>query len=91
ARIAEQWHGGQYRVLENKKKDHHVLLYVSEWSDAAAAAKVFEAWRTVMQKKWKRFEVRTGTAAEVTGIGDDGAFRLQLAGARVTSVEGLPD
>jgi hypothetical protein len=91
AKLSVKWRGGQYRVLEDKKRERQVLLYVSEWEDPADAAKLFSAWRSILRKKWKRFEVSSESAAEVTGRGDDGRFRLQLAGTRVTSVEGLPE
>lgn len=90
SRLATKWRGGQYRVLEDKKRERQVLLYVSQWETPADATKMFAAWRKILQKKWKRFEVASESPTAVTGQGDDGSFRLHLAGTRVTSVEGLP-
>ncbi|MCS7023813.1 MAG: hypothetical protein NZV14_03345 [Bryobacteraceae bacterium] len=89
--LAERWRGGVYRILENKKQNHRILLYASEWIDTRAAAAAFLTWRKAMQKKWRRFEVSTESSTELSGRCDWGIFRLQLFDRRVTSVEGLPE
>lgn len=89
AELATKWRGSQYRVLENKKTNRHVLLYASEWADAEAAKEMFAAYRKVMKSKWKKFEVATDTASLITGACDDGHFKAERNGTRVLSVEGL--
>jgi hypothetical protein len=87
--IAPHWRGGQYEIIETKKKDRSILLYASQWEDAASARKFFEAYRKTLAGKWKKMEVRSETADTVKGRGDDGDFILHLEGSIVTSVEGI--
>jgi hypothetical protein len=87
--LAPEWRGGFFKLLEGKKdSNRQVLVYASEWSGAEAARRYFEAYRQVLEGKWKRMAVKTATATELSGAGDDGAFTVRLEGARVTSVEG---
>jgi hypothetical protein len=65
-----------------------VLLYASEWDDAAAAKRYFGLYRKLLEKKWKRMEISSESEASVAGLGDDGYFLLQLTGNVVTSLEG---
>lgn len=86
--LAPAWAGGAYRIVENRD-GRRVLLYASEWKDAAAARRFFEAYQAVLRGKWKSFSHVQQQEGVVSGSGDDGVFRLCLEGARVTSVEGL--
>lgn len=86
--LAPEWRGGFFKLLERKKDNRQVLVYASEWSGAEAARRYFEAYRKVLEGKWKVMTVTTATATELSGTGDDGAFTVRLEGARVTSVEG---
>jgi hypothetical protein len=95
AAVAPEWRGGAFRLFERK---HHaqdwrqmVLAYVSEWSGPAQARKYFDLYQKVLAGKWKSFEVTSRSADAVAGRGDDGYFLLRLDGARVTSLEGLPE
>ena len=49
-----------------------------------------DAYRQVLQGKWKQMQIVTDTPDSLTGTGDDGDFRVTIAGSRVTSIEGLP-
>ena len=51
---------------------------------------MFEAYREVLKGKWKQMTVTTDTPSSLTGSGDDGDYRVWLAGTRLSSVEGLP-
>jgi hypothetical protein len=95
AAIAPEWRGGYFRLFEPK---HHqpdwrqmVLVYASEWSSPTQARAYFEVYQKVLAGKWKTFEVTSHSADAVAGRGDDGYFLLRLDGARVTSLEGLPE
>ena len=95
AAVAPEWRGGNFRLFARK---HHppdwrqmVLAYASEWSGPAQARKYFELYQKVLAGKWKTFEVTSRSADVVAGRGDDGYFLLRLDGARVTSLEGLPE
>ena len=77
-------------MREDKKAARVVLLYAVQWDSPEIAKRYFEAYRKVLQKKWKKMDVASETAAAVTGTGDDGHFELRLDGPVVTSMEGLP-
>jgi hypothetical protein len=66
-----------------------VLLYAVEWDSTNNARRYFDAYRTVLQKKWKSFAVKSELADAVTGTGDAGGFELRISGLTITSVEGL--
>jgi hypothetical protein len=87
--LAPHWRAGAFELLEEKKKRHTVLLYASEWDDAASAQQMFNAYRRVLTGKWKTLLPKTETASLLVGEGDDGFFRLSLDGTRLTSVEGM--
>ena len=61
----------------------------ADWIDAAAAREYFGLYRKVLRGKWKTMEIATDEDARLAGRGDDGYFDLRLAGARVTSLEGM--
>jgi len=87
--IAPHWRGGQYELMENKKKGRVILLYASQWEDAESARMFFQAYRKALARKWKQMQVGEETGDTVKGSGDDGDFVLHLNGTIVTSVEGL--
>ena len=87
--LAPHWRGGQYELMENRKKKRVILLYASQWDTARAARLYFLAYRKALAGKWKKMEVTSETADTLKGHGDDGDFLLKLDGAVVTSMEGL--
>ena len=86
---ASHWRQGWFRLYENKKDGYPVLSYVSEWETPAAARAYFKLYQQVLKGKWKKMEVTSTSADEVTGIGDSGHFTLRIMGSDVQSVEGL--
>jgi hypothetical protein len=87
AAIAPQWRGGRFRLSEKGKQI--VLSYSSAWEDAGAARRYFEAYRKVLQGKWKSMAIDSETPGAIRGRGDSGAFVTSIEGNVVTSVEGL--
>ncbi|MGP8248146.1 MAG: hypothetical protein ACLQVN_26985 [Bryobacteraceae bacterium] len=87
--LAPHWRGSNFELREDKKAGRVVLLYAVEWDSADAARRYFEAYRELLQKKWKKMEIASRTADSVTGSGDDGRFELRRDRTLVTSVEGL--
>jgi hypothetical protein len=87
--LAPHWRGGQYELMENRKKKQVILLYASQWDTARAARLYFMAYRKALAGKWKKMEVTSETGDTLKGRGDDGDFVLKLDGAVVTSMEGL--
>ncbi|MEO8132318.1 MAG: hypothetical protein ABI822_34800, partial [Bryobacteraceae bacterium] len=80
---------GAFELLQEKKKKYTVLLYASEWEDAGSARQMFDAYRRILEGKWKTLLPKKETADLLIGEGDDGYFRLRLEGTRLTSVEGM--
>ena len=70
-------------VVEHKGNKRPVLLYASEWDTPENARKMFEAYRQVLKGKWKQMKIETDTPESLTGSGDDGDFRVSMAGTRV--------
>jgi len=95
AAVAPEWRGGTFRLFAPKHRPtdwrQMVLAYVSEWSGPAQARRYFELYQKVLAGKWKTFEVTSRSPDAVAGRGDHGTFLLRLDGARVTSLEGLPE
>ena len=87
--IAPHWRGGQYELLENKKKGRVILLYASQWDTAESAHRYFLAYRKALAGKWKKLDIRSEAGDTVKGRSDDGDFVLHQDGAVVSSMEGL--
>jgi hypothetical protein len=83
--------GGAYRIDESKPDHRMTFLYVSEWSDEAAAAEYFADYQKVLQGKWKQCEITSRDAMRVAGRSEDGYFSLTLVGAKVLSREGFAE
>ncbi len=89
--IAPQWRGSSYKLLEHRDTKRLMLLYASEWKDEASARDFFHAYEKVLSGKWKRCQVDTRSESAITGLGDDGYFRVWLDGAQVRSEEGFAE
>ena len=86
---ARHWRGGAFRLYENKKDGYPVLSYVSQWDSPESAQAYFALYQRVLKGKWKKMEVTSASATEVSGAGDSGRFKLRISGTSVQSVEGL--
>ncbi len=86
---ASHWRGGVYRLYEHKKEKYPVLAHSSEWDSPEAARTFFELYQRVLRAKWKKLEVASSSAVQVTGTGDSGQFSLRLDGDTVHSIEGI--
>lgn len=89
--LAPQWRGGHYKILENRKTKQAVLFYAVQWERPEDAARYFDLYKQVCQKKWKHAEFDIETGNRAAGRSETGGFRLSLRGATVTSVEGIPN
>ncbi len=90
--LTPRWRGGQYRILEHKKKPGQIVLeYSSEWEDADTAKEVFRSYPKVLKGKWTLMEAAAEGDRTLSGKGDDGYFELRLNGNTVTSLEGMED
>ncbi len=81
--------GSGYRVDEAKPDHRLTLIYESEWSDADAAAKYFDAYKEILRKKWKTVDVTGQTADRYAGKSEDGYFVVTRDGSKVLSKEGF--
>jgi len=88
--LAPAWRGARYELLENKAKEHAVLLYASEWENESRAAEFFKAYLEICKQKWASVELEKETAQELTGNSGDGGFVVRVQGKVVSSIEGLP-
>lgn len=86
--LAPHWRGGQFKLFENARAKRVVLSYCSEWDGPEAARRYFDAYRQVLEKKWKKLEVSSATPERFAGLGDDGHFAVELRNTVVTSLEG---
>ncbi len=86
--IAPRWRGGRYRVLERGTRT--ILCYAVAWDTPETALRYFGLYREALRRKWKHMRVEQETAEELVGEGDDGYFRVRLAGVTVSSLEGMP-
>ena len=89
--IAPHWRGGAYALEEKKSEKRVVLEYSVEWEDAEWARQYFEAYQSVLRKKWRKIEVQISDDSTFAGRGDDGYFLVRLEGTVVRSLEGLRD
>ena len=87
--LAPRLRGASYRIDENKRDRRQMLLYVSEWEDAAAAGLYFNAYQRVLRGKWKQLEVTSQDATQFSGKCEDGYFSVTLKGTKVFSEEGF--
>jgi hypothetical protein len=88
-KLAESWRGGAYAIHEKGRGGRAVLSYASEWESDGAAAEYLEAYRKVLQGKWKKFSVSSEGAGTLRGEGDNGFFSLEVKGNKFFSSEGL--
>jgi hypothetical protein len=86
---ALHWRGGVYRLYEHKQAKYPVLAHSSEGDSPEAARAFFDLYQRVLRAKWKKLEIASSSAVEVTGTGDNGRFSLRLDGVTVHSIEGI--
>jgi hypothetical protein len=90
--LAPHLRGGQFRIVSPKGHDPQpVLLYAAEWDSADHASQYFEAYRKILQSKWRRCEFAVQKHKMLAGTGDNGLFVVWLSGNTLLSVEGLQD
>lgn len=86
---ASHWHGGSFRLYQNKRDKFPVLTYVSEWDSPESAHRFFMLYQRVMRARWKKMSVEHQDSGKVTGSGDSGRFQLWVSGTKVQSIEGM--
>jgi hypothetical protein len=89
AAAAAHLRGAAFRLYENKSDKNDVLAFVSDWESPEAAETFYRLYVKVLKAKWKRMEVASNSATEVTGSGDSGKFQLRLSGNSVQCIEGM--
>jgi len=86
--LATHLAGSSYAVLEHKHEKFPVLVYASTWDSPESARQYFELYSKVLQGKWKKLDMESQTASELTGHGDSGYFRAWLDGSTVNHIDG---
>jgi len=89
--LAPKLKGATYRIDEVKPEGRQMLVYASEWADEATATEYFDAYKKVLQGKWKSIEVSAEDATRFAGKCEDGYFRVTREGTRVLSSEGFAE
>jgi hypothetical protein len=88
--LAPAWRGGMLEILEHKRDKRSALAYASAWADEASAQKMFRAYKLVLKGKWKDLRIQNQSGSCIEGSGDDGFFRVSVAGTELHSLEGMP-
>jgi len=88
-RVAPGWRAGAYRLFEDKRDKHLVLIHASQWDTPETAGEFFRHYRTILDGKWEDAEFSATSGAEYAGTGGGGHFLVRLSGSTVYSVEGL--
>lgn len=83
--------GSSYRVDEAKQSHRLTLIYESEWSDADAAARYFDAYKEILRKKWKTVDLTSESADRYAGKSEDGYFAVTRDGSKILSQEGFEE
>jgi hypothetical protein len=89
--IARHLQGGQFQILSAGNERKPVLEYVSEWDSDQAAARFFADYKKILSLKWRRCDPTTASRTIFAGSADEGYFVTRLAGATVTSIEGVTE
>lgn len=88
-RLAPQWRGGSYELLEHKATGRPALRWSAAFEEEAAAQDFAERYRRVLEGKSTGLKWRNMGKGRLEGINSDGAFRIEVRGAAVGAVEGL--
>ncbi|MDQ2841841.1 MAG: hypothetical protein M3Y72_12545 [Acidobacteriota bacterium] len=89
--LAPHLRGAQFRLTAGEKGEKPVLEYVSQWDSNKSAEGFFQAYKKVLNGKWKRCIPSSDNDKIFAGKGDDGYFVTHLNGNTLVSVEGLRD
>jgi hypothetical protein len=83
--------GSVFKILAQGRKHRPVLNYASLWDGAESAGRFFDAYKTILRKKWRHCDVVISTPNLWAGSGDNGFFVTHVRQSTVFSVEGLQD
>jgi hypothetical protein len=86
--LAPQWRGSVLGLDKSESDGAVALRYASEWATPEAAERMFQAYKKVLQGKWRKLQIDSESADSIRGVGDDGPFQVVLSGNTVRSLEG---
>ena len=89
--LARHLRGGQFQIVAAGNARKPVLAYVSEWDSEEAAARFFSDYQRILRSKWKHCDPTTASRTMFAGSADNGYFVARLAGATISSVEGVSE
>jgi hypothetical protein len=89
--LARHLRGGQFQILAAGKERKPVLEYVSDWDSNQSAARFFADYEKILGMKWRHCDASTESRTMFAGSADAGYFVTRLAGAKVTSIEGVTE
>ena len=64
-------------------------VFAKLWADEKAAGRYFVAYQTILRGKWHRMNVTAQGTDQISGLSEDGYFRVALRGRQVRSEEGF--
>lgn len=88
--LLDKWRGSQFEVLENRRSGRSLLRYAVRWADPAAANEYYQLYRQICERKWAGLELVDSSNGRCEGKASIGEVILQVSGALVQSIEGLP-
>lgn len=88
-RLAPQWRGGSYELLEHKGTGKPALRWSAAFEEEAAAQDFAERYRRVLEGKSTGLKWRNVGKGRLEGLNSDGAFRVEVRGRAVGALEGL--
>jgi predicted component of type VI protein secretion system len=85
--------GGRYRIDTDRKAEggqepRAVLLFATAWDTEDSAIAFLNAYRTVLEKKWKTVE-KDDRGGGLSGKSEDGYYRVERTGKTILSREGF--
>ncbi|MGO9242593.1 MAG: hypothetical protein ACLQBJ_17455 [Bryobacteraceae bacterium] len=88
--LAPAWRAGRFELLENRATKKPLLRWAILWDTPESAQKAFGLYLKAMEGKSQGLSWKQRADAVAEGSNQYGGFRIQVEGARLEGVEGLP-
>ncbi len=88
--LAPAWRAGRFELLENRATKKPLLRWAILWDTPESAQKAFGLYLKAIEGKSQGLSWKQRADAGAEGSNQYGGFRIQVEGARLEGVEGLP-
>lgn len=88
-RLAPEWRGGSYELLEHKPTRRPALRWAIRFARPEAALDFLQRYRAVLEGKSRELTWETATRETLSGRNADGEFRIEARDAAVAGLEAL--